>query len=196
MKQVTITCTHAHRCVSPVEEMTRTWRCMWLRLSPWSSSLSSAPLSPSLSSKCQWANLSPSLPPPFTSLSPNSPFLFLLCFLPLFLPLPSLFILNFPSSFHLPLSFFPSSASLCLPLCCYVYVLLCICLWLPFSPPLSPSRQAHQETFKQLLQHLYRLLQCRYIQEHDSDELRKDLDKCIKLLHNISKILIIQNRKK
>ena len=125
MKQVTITCTHAHRCVSPVEGMTRTWRCTWLRLSPWSSSLSSAPLSPSLSSKCQWANLSPSLPPPFTSLSPNSPFLFLLCFLPLFLPLPSLFILNFPSSFHLPLSFFPSSASLSLPLCCYVYVLLC-----------------------------------------------------------------------
>lgn len=46
---------------------------------------------------------------------------------------------------------------------------------------------AHQETFKQLLQHLYRLLQCRYIQEHASDEVRKDIDKCIKLLHRITK---------
>ena len=54
---------------------------------------------------------------------------------------------------------------------------------------LSSLCEAHQETFKQLLQHLYRLLQCRYVQEHESDDIWKDLDKCIKLLHSISKLL-------
>ena len=41
----------------------------------------------------------------------------------------------------------------------------------------------------QLLQHLYQLLQYSYVQEHESDDIRKDLDKCIKLLHSISKLL-------
>jgi len=48
--------------------------------------------------------------------------------------------------------------------------------------------KTHQETFKQLLQHLHQLLQCRYVQEHASNNIRKDLDKCIKLLHSISKL--------
>lgn len=120
---------------------------------------------------------------------------------PLFPPSvpPSSFSLYFKISLH-PFTFL-SLSSLLQFLSVFLFAVMCtfycvsICLWLPFFPPLSPSQQAHQETFKQLLQHLYRLLQCRYIQEHDSDELRKDLDKCIKLLHNISKILITQNWK-
>ena len=96
----------------------------------------------------------------------------------------SLLYLSFPHSSLSPFSL--SSLPPLLPYCTRLFIHVFL------SSPPRPSQQAHQETFKQLLQHLFRLLQCRYIQEHDSDELRKDLDKCIKLLHNISKILITQ----
>ncbi|XP_064398624.1 inositol 1,4,5-trisphosphate receptor type 2-like isoform X2 [Halichondria panicea] len=46
---------------------------------------------------------------------------------------------------------------------------------------------AHQQTFKDLLQSLVKLLQCSYVQDNDNDEIRTEIDKCIKLMHKISK---------
>ena len=47
--------------------------------------------------------------------------------------------------------------------------------------------QAHQQTFKDLLQSLVKLLQCSYVQDNDNDEIRTEIDKCIKLMHKICK---------
>ena len=49
--------------------------------------------------------------------------------------------------------------------------------------------QTNQDTFKQLLHHLCMLLQSDYVQENENDEPRKDIDKCIKQLHNICKLV-------
>ena len=54
-----------------------------------------------------------------------------------------------------------------------------------YSSPCVP--QAHQQTFKDLLQSLVKLLQCSYVQDNDNDEIRTEIDKCIKLMHKICK---------
>ena len=53
-----------------------------------------------------------------------------------------------------------------------------------------PSCQAHRETFKNLLDKLYNLFSSRIVQDSESDDLRKNLDHCIKLLHKCSELLL------
>ena len=47
----------------------------------------------------------------------------------------------------------------------------------------SPQPQDHRETLQQLVERMYALFCTRFVQEQESDSLRKSLDHCIKLLH-------------
>ena len=53
-------------------------------------------------------------------------------------------------------------------------------------PSAQSISQSHRETFRTLLDSLYRLFTTRLVQDNDRDELRKSLDHCIKLMNKCS----------
>ena len=51
--------------------------------------------------------------------------------------------------------------------------------------------QAHRETLQLLVERMYSLFSSRFVQEQESDSLRKTLDHCIKLLHKCCEFLCV-----